>query len=283
MLLYTPSLVTLDAVKRHRRLSDAHTKDDELLVMLISAASAAFQQAVQRVCAPYWATHTFDYGGQVTKPYTLDVGKAGLDLLDVTTLTNGDGSPIAANKLALRTANMYPKWRIEIKQSAGTTFTYNNDWQDAISVQGWWGYVPNYLTCWQDSTVDVPGGGMTASATSITLTQADAARIDIGAHVKVDDEIVFVTARDATSISITRGQLGTTAASHNAGAALNVFVAQPDISDAVREMVVYSYKSIDRVGGRVTVFEGGAVTMEDMDRSVADAIVRHRRAGLRVI
>lgn len=283
MLLHTPDLVTLDSVKRHRKLTDTQTKDDALLQDFITKASAAFQSKIQRVCLPYYATHVFDAAPPHCRAYTLDVGKLGFDLLAITTLTNGDATTISGANVALRTPNLYPKWRVELKQSAGVTFTYNTDWQEAISLAGWWGYVPNYPMCWRDTGVDVPLGGITSSSTTMTLDEDDAKLIEVGAYLKLDDEIVQVTARDVTSITYTRARLGTTATSHNAGVALNAFELEPDIADAVREMVVYAYKAKDRVGGTVKVYEGGIVTVDDLDKSVAECIQRHERKGVMVI
>ena len=48
-------------------------------------------------------------------------------------------------------------------------------------------------------------------------------------------------------------------------------------------MVVYAYKAKDRVGGSVKVYEGGIVTIDDMDKLVAEAVQRHERKSLVVI
>ena len=45
---------------------------------------------------------------------------------------------------------------------------------EAFSIDGVWGYVPHYPTCWQDTAVDVPVGGMTAGSTSLTLVSTAA-------------------------------------------------------------------------------------------------------------
>lgn len=284
MLLYAPDLVTLDVVKRHRKLSATQAADDALLMDMIHRASATFQSSIRRVCAPYYGVHTFDARSLYCRQYTLDVGKAGFDLLSVETLTNGDGATISGAGVALRTANLYPKWRVELKPSAGVAFTYNGDWQDAISVLGWWGYVPNYPTCWQDTTADVPAGGITDSALTMTFASEAAAQVlETGAYLRIDNEILQTTARSGAVWTVKRAQLGTTAAAHTAGTAISAFQIEQDIADAVREMVVYAYKAKDRVGGSVKVYEGGIVTIDDMDKLVAEAIQRHERKSLVVI
>lgn len=284
MLLYTPDLVTLEVVKRHRKLTAAQSSDDAMLIDMIHRASATFQSSIRRVGVPYYGVHTFDAMSLYCRQYTLDVGKAGFDLLEIETLTNGDGATISGAGVALRTANMYPKWRVELKPSAGVTFTYNGDWQEAISLTGWWGYVPNYPTCWQDTGADVPAGDLSSSATTMTFaSEPVAALIETLAYLKIDDEVLQATARSGAVVTLKRAQLGTTAAAHTAGTAISAFQIEQDIADAVREMVVYAYKAKDRVGGSVKVYEGGIVTIDDMDKLVAEAIQRHERKTMVVI
>lgn len=286
MLLYTPDLVTLEMVKRHRKLTAAQSSDDAVLIDMIHRASATFQSSIRRVCVPYYGVHTFDAMSLYCRQYTLDVGKAGFDLLEIETLTNGDGATISASGVALRTGNVYPKWRVELKPSAGVAFTYNGDWQDAISLLGWWGYVPNYPSYWQDTSADVPAGGLTDSTATTTMTfgsEPVAALIETLAYLKIDDEVLQATARSGAVVTLKRAQLGTTAAAHTAGTAISAFQIEQDIADAVREMVVYAYKAKDRVGGSVKVYEGGIVTIDDMDKLVAEAIQRHERKTMLVI
>ncbi len=271
---HVPLLTTLERVRAHRRMAVDETGDDELLKRLIAAASAEFAREVGRVCAPYYRVRSFD----ALNPYALNLDE---DLLELVTLTNGDGSSISAGNVSLRPINVYPKWRIALKPSAGVTYTYNSDPQGAISVEGWWGYVPHYDSAWRDSGSIVPIGGMTSGTVLITLGATTA--FEIGQSIRVDDEIMRVTGRDVTTITLARAQRGTTAASHSTGAAISVFDVLPDIQHAVTEMVAYAYKSLDRVGGRVTVYDGGAITVDDLDPLVRRAITDHRRKGIVVI
>lgn len=266
-MLYTPDLVTLTYVRQHRRLQTTETGDDILLQSLINEASADFQRAVGRVCMPYYAAHTFDY----QNPYMLTL--RGYDLLAVTTLTNGDSATISSGNYVLRSSNLYPKWRVQIKQNASTTFTWSATPEEAISIAGWWGYAPNYPSFWTDTALDIPAGNITSSSTSFTLVSTSG--LEVGMYVKVEDEIMQVTALTSTVVTHTRAELGTTAAAHNAGVAIYRANALADIQFAVREMVVYQYLSKDRTGGRVQVYDGGVMTVEDLDPRVNRAIREH--------
>lgn len=270
-MLYAPDLVTLDYVRQHRRLTSTETTDNALLQSLISEASADFQRATDRMCMPYTATHTFDYQA----PYKLDL--RGYDLCAVTTLTNGDGAAVSSGNYALRSPNLYPKWRVEITANASVTFTWDDTPQEAISIAGVWGYVPNYPSFWQASGSVVPAGNLTDSATTATLVSVSG--ISVGMYGKIDSETVQFTAVNTgtNAVTFTRAQLGTTAAAHTSGAIIYRANVQADIAFAVREMVVYQYLSKDKTGGRVTVFEGGTTVVEDLDPRVQRAINDHAR------
>lgn len=266
---YAPNLVTLAYVRQHRRLQTTETTDDALLQSLISEASAEFQRQIDRVCLPYVATNVFDY----QSPYTLTF--RGYDLLAVTTLTNGDGATISGSEYVLRSANVYPKWRIELKVNGTSTFTWDDTWHEAVGVAGVWGYVPNYAAFWTDTGYDIPVGNITSSSTSFTLAATSA--LEVGMYIKVDSEVMQITALAPTQVTHTRAELGTTAAAHTAGAAITRANVLADIMFAVREMVVYQYLAKDRAGGRVTVYDGGTVAVEDLDPRVQKAIADHRR------
>ena len=273
---YTPWLTTLDDVRAHRRLGASETSDDELLKRLIGAASAEFARQIGRVPMPYRATRRYDADGANVEPYTLDLDA---DLLELTALTNGDGSAIGLEQVALRPTNDYPKWRIALKQGAGVTFTYGGDPQEAIAVEGWWGYVPHYESAWR--VCDTIGGdGLAADGGTLV---ASAVGFEIGHYLRLDDEIVQVIDRNEATLEVTRGELGTTRADHAAGTAIYVFEPLPDIRAAVREMVAYSYKAIDRIGGRVQVYDGGRMTVDDLDPLVRGIVHDHARKAMVVI
>jgi hypothetical protein len=59
-------------------------------------------------------------------------------------------------------------------------------------------------------------GGYTAAATSIVVTSG--ASFAAGTYYRVDNEVILCTAKAGNTLTVTRGQLGTTAAAHNNGA-----------------------------------------------------------------
>ncbi|MGA3033731.1 MAG: hypothetical protein ABSD70_10635 [Terracidiphilus sp.] len=64
-------------------------------------------------------------------------------------------------------------------------------------------------------------GGITAASGSVTVASA-ASGIAAGNYIQIDSEIILVTAASGTTLTITRGQLNTTAATHNNHATITI-------------------------------------------------------------
>jgi hypothetical protein len=275
MALYYPWLITRDYVRQHRKMAATETADDALLDDLIAEASGQFISAIRRLPMPYIQTRYFDYG----PPHMKDVWTLLLDedLLAVSVLTNGDGTVIVSSEYVLESANEYPKFGIRLKRGLGTTWVYDDTPEQAISIAGVWGYAPHYPSAWKPVTTL---NGAVSSTTATAVVVASDASIEVGATVKADSETMFVSAKSGNTLTVERGTLGTTAATHLTGAAVSAYQQLGDVVQAVREMVVYMYKAKDRVGGRVSVFNGGTVVVEELDPSVQRTVNRLRRDEL---
>lgn len=111
--------------------------DDALLADLVTRASRLIDEHCGRRFYPTTTTRTFDANGPQVHNRMLLLDE---DLLSVTTLTNGDGDVIAADDYMLRPLNWEPYFAIVLKQSSGKRWTYVNDPEGAIRVEGVWGY-----------------------------------------------------------------------------------------------------------------------------------------------
>lgn len=111
--------------------------DDALLADLITRASRIVDRHCHRHFAAVQETRCYDaVGSHITgKLLLLDA-----DLLSLTTLTNGDGAVIDADDTILRPVNWPPYFGISLKASSGLGWTYTDDPEGAISVEGVWGY-----------------------------------------------------------------------------------------------------------------------------------------------
>lgn len=94
-------------------------------------------------------------------------------------------------------------------------------------------YPASTLTIWYDRDVVIPidnrelGSAADSDDTTFTLSDADPQlyRVSTPTYFKIDNEIVLVTATSAnTTLTVSRGKLGTTAAAHSAGASLSQMV-----------------------------------------------------------
>ena len=119
-------------------LSITSTGDDALLLDLLRSVCRDIDKAAGWFFYPCIETRYFDartdaYG----RGLTLD-----LPLLAVTTLTNGDAVAVTTDQYVFqpRNTNAYPKWKIELLRNSGITWTYEDDPEDAITVNGYWAY-----------------------------------------------------------------------------------------------------------------------------------------------
>lgn len=124
------------------------TADDSLLTnTLIPAAQKVIDKAVGgRTFEVASATaKTFDaiWDGKCVSEDGLTLFLQEQDLAELTSITNGDGTSIATSSVVTLPRRVTPYFALTIKSSAGVTWTYTDDPEDAISVTGKWGYSVN--------------------------------------------------------------------------------------------------------------------------------------------
>jgi hypothetical protein len=277
-LIYNVWLTTRENLKLYQGIS-SDTDDDTLLDRLIQQASQTIAQYLGVIPLPFIQTRLYDFlPGTITnwdRTLLLDA-----PLLELTTLTNGDGEAVSSSDYWLLPNNIYPKQAVTLKPSSYAYFQppCGGDAAQAISVTGIWGYVPHYAHCLLDTGIDVPMGGITASATTLDLGAGESAHFGVGSYVKIDSELVRVTGINSTTdvLTIKRGELGTTAAAHDAGAALLLFQQLADIQDACTEWAAYLYKQKDKIGQQVQVYDNGLQIVNGLSVLVMGALRQHR-------
>ena len=280
-LKYQPWLCTLDYVRQHRQMDFTTTGDNELLKATIEEASGELIAALGRIPLPYVETLTLREKYLRDSHLWREAGEYLLttpqDVLAITTLTWIGTVLTAVTQYRLGDENSQPNREIAIDVNALSDI-FPNTFSESVDIAAIWGYVPHYdTTAWKDSGQNVPTGTMTSDATVTTMTPDDNSAIEVGDYLRMETEVVFVTANISNTVTMERGALGTTAAVHAITVDIEQFQQLPDIRGAAREIAVYKYLSKDRVGGRVTVFDGGSVIVEDIDPSVQRTIKRHRR------
>jgi hypothetical protein len=125
---------TLADIKAY--VSTALPGDDGIFADLITRASKTIDTYCRRTFTQRLETRYFDATGDVSGS-TLFLDD---DLLGVITLTNGDDDAITSGSYVLLPANYSPKYAIKLKSSSGVSWTYDDDPEQAIQVNGTWGY-----------------------------------------------------------------------------------------------------------------------------------------------
>lgn len=94
----------------------------------------------------------------------------------------------------------------------------------AVRITGTWGWQPEYAAAWENSGDTVGDASLSAAATSITVASSTGTdllgltpRFAVGNLIKIDSEFCEVTATTSTKLTVTRGQNGSTAATHTTG------------------------------------------------------------------
>lgn len=278
-------IVTLDQVFDQADQSVTYTAaQTRKWLRLIDGASRIMTQFTRRSFVPYRHAKTYDARGAHIDTYTLQLNA---DLLDVETLTNGDGSTISSSQYVLRPSNLYPKYAIRLKDSGSTSWTYTTAWEDAITVDGWWGYHGDYDNAWSATGDTVQNAtGITAATQSITVSDMDALdanyrpRFQIGMWIKIDNECMRVVNASTTTnvLTVIRGQLGTTAATHANGASITSYNAQYDIAQACIGLTIWLERNDGTAGEQVWFVQGGQVVMNQAPQYIGDTMKAYRKA-----
>lgn len=277
-------LTTLDAVLgRMNAEGYANPDDDALIVQLIATATAMAHGYCARSFVPYRQARVYDATGEHIDPINELLLDA--DLLAVTSVTNGDGTTVTGDQYVLRPANAWPKRAIKLKASSNLTWTYDGDWEQAISIEGVWGYHQSYGSAWVNTGVqDV--GGIDASVQTITVSDADGkdaryhTRFQVGMLLRIDDEFMQLVAVDAANNTLTvlRGQLGTTAAVHDVNTAIHSYAPMRDIEQAIISLTVWLHRNGATAGDAVHFMENGSTIIDNrVPSNIKQTLQRHAR------
>jgi hypothetical protein len=237
---------TLADLRRYLGLTSAQTGDDDLLLMLLGAASRLIEGYAGRQFYPV----------RQSRAYTVDSPALLLlrgDLLDLHSLTNGDGSAIPAAAYHLEPAGEAVKSSIVLDRTQAV-FTHDGDPVDAISVEGTWGCHPGWPDAWAESGDSVQDDPLAAGATALTVTDADApgptgygVRFAVGQLIRIADEYLHVLAVNAATnvLTVARGVNGTTATSHDQGTDIDIYCPPEDVRQACLRVANWLYKQKD--------------------------------------
>lgn len=242
---------TTVAEVRQTYLGISGTTDDALLLTLIRAVSCD----IERACGGRWF-----YPRVITRTYNVPSDRLlrlDGDLLSVIALINGDGNNIAATEYVLHTPNTSPKWGIELKPGSHVSWQYSASGErlQVIQVTGVWGHDLDGRNEWR--SVDTLATALNNLAT--TLVTSTSGSIQAGWLLQIDDEYIYASVVNGTTVTVVRGVNGTTATVHNAGADIRYWHIDYDLQLLCSEVVAMRYRQRENPGTETMSLPDGTV------------------------
>ena len=252
------------------------TADDAVIEMLLKDASSLINDATGRFFYPYVQVRYFDV------PSLDDVDprllKLDADLLEVISITNGDGVTVPSTEYSLRPRNDSPYSGIRLVDNSTYYWASDNagDYHDVIAVSGIWGFHNRYAQAWLLGSTLAEDLDTTETGTDV----ASGTPFAIGDIAKVDSELIYVSSKATNTLTNTRGENGSTAAAHTSGANVYIWQFMGTLKTAVLETAMQAYKR--RFGqsnsNTQTVTAAGIVlTPRDIPASMTEFISTYRK------
>ena len=225
--LNPPLILTSDLTLK---LNYGATQAADLLKVIISASQQIERETrrffVPRVQTRYFNGRQWGNGGRALGT-ELHLDR---DLQTLTTLTNGDLTTVSSDDYTLAPRNSETgKTIIRLNTDAGLVWTNGTTDTEGISLAGIW----HYGGGWRST-------GLTASAiadTTTTSITASGATIITGSILKIDTEYFYVESGGATALTVSRGYLGSTAASHSAAASISIWECDSQVQAVTARIV----------------------------------------------
>ena len=253
--MYT--LATLHDLRQHLNLAEEDTGSDDRLLRCLQDASQIIESLTGRRYCPMVESRSASF-----QPGTPDELMLPADLLALTSLHNGDGSPIRL--LDVRRVPSHPDVSASVLHLVnGARFVYRGTPVGAIRVEGIWGWHDGWSRAWRDSLDSIQVGHLSASATTLSVTDSDGRnsaglrpRFQVGHLLRLDMEYLRVTAidRERNQLTVLRGVQGTRAAAHPAGRRIEIYEAAAAIRDVCLRYAALLVRSAD-------VLEGESMTL----------------------
>lgn len=213
----------LAQIKEAGWLGITHTDYDAVLLRILNDISRDIDQLTNTYFYCYEGIRYFDGSAN---PFLPDD-----DILNITTLAvdeDGNGTyerTMATTDYVMYPANKYPKRMFRTTlPSAFSGFATNIRF--GVKITGVFGYA-DVPTPYSDSGVVVNSGGISAGATTHALATGLGVSFSPGMTIRIDNEQLYISAVNGDTLTFEanpdRGQNGTVAASHLAGAKIYIY------------------------------------------------------------
>jgi hypothetical protein len=260
---------TLHEARRETRATNASAGDDALLLTLIAQNSSRFARLAGLDFEPRRETRVY-----AATPERVETTRRlfWLDrpLLDLVSVTRDDAALALGTGVAgWRESDDVPYAALRLVPQGETWYTADPDAPDTVRVTGVWGWRERYAERGWLATGDIVAnvGGLDAATTTLTVTDADGAdahgfipRFSPGQLLRVGAEFLRVAAVNTVTNTLTvlRGQRGTTASAHAQNALIEAWQVEDDVRRALARWTAHSYATrgvfeTARISGLATV------------------------------
>lgn len=217
--------------------------DDTRLIWALEAATVAIQRRAGRRFTPVYAAREVAVSANHPGELLLDD-----DLLELTALTDGSGQTIDLADLLLlpRATSSYAA----IERVDGGAFT-----GPTVTVTGWWAWHDDRALAWRDTADTVENDPLNTTATTLLVTNADAAdadgeplRFQAGGLLRIGDELMRVVSvlGAADQVTVVRGVAGSAAATHLQGTLIERYQPPADVVRLCLRWAAWLYRESDR-------------------------------------
>ncbi len=273
---------TLDAFRARLNLAVSDTADDGRLLGKLRAATAQIEHAIGRSFAPLMATRTFDYRSARTLLFRTG------DLLELTTLINGDGSAIDPAAIILLGGISGPFFGLELDVTKAF-FVYQTTKTRALAASGVWGWHDDYPNAWRPSGDALTSFGLSANGTTITVVNAAGAdgwnntpRFQTGQLLRIESEYLHLVNVNSASNTLTviRGANGSAAVPHGITLPISIYTPPVDVTDITLRWASWLYRldDADFIQTADPIL-GGVRVPPDIPLDLITALVNLRKVG----
>ena len=240
--------------------ANTSTDDDAVIGDLLEGASRYIDEQTARHFFPVVETRYYSVPNNSGDDRRLWLDD---DLLEIIAITNGDSSSVAASSYNLEPRNYSPRFAIRLKDSSSVGWEADGDGnlEYVIAVNAIWGYHNEYARrAWVTGSTLNEGGQLTASDLTWTMTSVSA--FAISQIVRIENELAIISSVSGSTIVVdTRGENGSTAATHDDGTAVTFWRPMSTIRDATLAIThrAYANRTGQASSGSVTVTGAGVV------------------------
>ena len=220
----TNAYVSVDTLKSSSVLNISGAGDDQRLRMVADSVSRMLDRYCNRHFYVLRATRKFDGGGTtLLLPDLISVDANGFKTDDdkdrtfETTWASTDYLLLPSNADPLTAGNpeSRPYTTIEVDIDAGTKNDFPQGRQ-MVQIAGQWGW-------WQHLKRAAETANAIADATTTSVTVSSRTDVEAGHTILIDSEQIYVRSYSTNTLTVDRGVNGTTAASHGAGASIDIY------------------------------------------------------------